>query len=250
MKSTPSDHYLVEAIFDLKKLPLFIVEEYYKDPKRRPPIKKPDIPKVNKILTKKFKNFEEKFANHTQSECYEFIENTLKSVFDKFCPLNSSEKKTRRIYKKDMSKSCRDKKCTRLNKLNVYKRAKKNLKRSPRCKILQKRVAVAKHYYQKANVGYRSLLKKESVLASKLEADKIRNNPNYKWEFRKKCQSSKPTDTSNIAVEIDGKSGTQLANHMNQYLLDRAHLVPETVINDHQFALPLPENSFQPFVGD
>ena len=154
--------------------------------------------------------------NCSHSEGLDIIKYHTTQVLDKYCPFNPAEKKVKKIYRNIMSAECRRIKRERISCLN-------NVRKLIKRKAVEAMVSAAKADLKTKTKAYKKLLKKERSSSSITMHNKISKN-NF-WKFINDSKSNNEIDVTLIELSIKGKSGSELANHMAEYLHMRANLV-------------------------
>ena len=238
LKNTPSDHYLVELNIEYSLPSKFKVEKYYLDPTRRPALSQKTLPyacsKLERILSKE----DSVIYTSCQSKGMQIIEKAIKTVLDKFCPLNSRDQKSKKVFRIFNSQKT---KCYR-NKVHRLLKQKRRLERqigqvSPDDDILINYHSVITEL-SKANKALKKSVKHDKMSQFEDKCNDYINDPHKIWEFSKACD--KQTKASNEPLKLKGKEGTDLANHMKDYMHKRAHLVDEHTIAQHAQYIPYP----------
>lgn len=96
---SPSDHFMVEATFDIKVPYKYVVKEYFLDTTRRRPIPKSKLAQANSDLQNLLRSHESDFEAHDNYKSFMLIESCVKQVLDKYAPLNKPGLHTKKIFR-------------------------------------------------------------------------------------------------------------------------------------------------------
>ena len=236
-KKSPSDHYMVEFCLDIRVPLKYAVKEYHLDTTRRPLIPKGKLELVRSEIKHVLDQNEEKMSRLPQSRHLDFIWEIVKSVLDKYNPLNKNGVLKKRIYRFTLSKELRT--------LQTRVRNAKN----------KLRVAIRKRYDSDTTLSlkrrYKKLRNEKNVLVRQhrnvQQAEKlysgIKSNCNV-WEIIKKFLPNPHFSPPKRELEIQGKRKKELANHMANFFLERAHLVDEQEAIKFQDHIPVPKREW------
>ena len=228
----PSDHYLLETKFKFKIPNKFVRLKYFKDPTRRPLISDKIKPKILSKLSEKLSQFN--FNTLSQKEGFRIINDNILSILDEFCPLNSNKPSYKNIWNTNMPKFVRDMKKEKFKDRNSLV-------------IAKRKEQVTKTL--KARSSFKSSRRKFKTLFRPYKRRKKKNKITTKiykktniWAQNKALQEDKNVKP-NDPVVINDLTGTKLADHMSNYLLERANLVSDDEITQNYKYLPLPAQS-------
>lgn len=237
-KNMPSDHNLVHCQIDFSVPNRFTTRKLRPDPLRRPKLRDDDIPKAKLMLHEELQNYSEKWANLTQSECFEIVEASIRKVLDEFCPLNPDKPKEVRVWRDRLSKEFRVAKNRRLARLNDLRKATAQLKRNPTSEFYQRKRMLKLEKFKYETKRYRTIIRKEKNIKNREESSEIKKDPNKIWKF---VHSNDPIESNNDSSKmvIDGHEKEDMANHMNEFLFERAHLVDDMLISEFAEYIPL-----------
>jgi hypothetical protein len=230
VKDSPSDHLMVEVKFRIGVPSKFVDVMHYKDPTKRPRISQAKLVDVNNLLLDKLGLYNFKALDQKDGLC--IIEKTIVEVLDKFSPLNSGREQVKRLYRFKMSETTRELK-------KSFKTTWKICQQNSRGKstIIMKELkdnfkAIRKEYNYSKRRDKRRYSNKQLTLKINEGVDT--------WSIIKSLKP-KPLHSDEQVTVINGKYGTDLANHMADYLHDRANLVSDKEILDHIDHVPLPD---------
>ena len=233
---SPSDHHMVECIFDINVPKKCVTYEYYLDPTRRPPMKGAVLETVKREIGSIFESDMIEMASMEQHEIIAHVQTTVKRVLDIHNPLNTSELYKKKIYAFPMSRSLLNLKKYRNTLYNEYRYSKR--RSFPNQKIRERY-----EKYKKVRNEFTSKKREEQTAYKVSIINDGLGNSKHIWDFIKKFQPDKHIDTSKSVVSIDGFEGTALANKMARYLENRAKLVPSEDIAKCSEFIPYPKKS-------
>ena len=237
IRDTPSDHFLVETTLDYSIPSVYKIEEYYLDPTQRPPIKPSKIAKAKDLLCKILGRAGSMIRDSTHSEGMQIIENSLVTVLNKFCPMNSSDMQTKKTYRIVCSKETdklRDKKRKLLRKRDKLSR---RIKQNPRDKAVLERHSMTVEKLKIVTKDFKKSLQKDKLRLFEDDCNKYITHQQGIWEFSKTCDQKAAKRTEPLILK--NKQGVELANHMKDYMNMRANLVEQSVIDAHSEYVPL-----------
>ena len=233
LNGSPSDHFILVMNLDISVPSVYTVESYFLDPSRRPPIPKAKLGRVIEQLKTIIDRDLECIEDMTQSQIFEWIEDKLKSLLDKVCPLNSTEKVEKKIYRVPVSKEFRALKRKRIKILNRWRS--KNSSDTENCVSLRNKLReITKELRKKFRQEEREYI--NNSIRKKLSGSK------HIWEFINQSKLAKKPNLCPDSLVIAGKSKTDLANHLAQFLDARANLVPDEIAHAASGHIPLPTN--------
>ena len=246
-KKTPSDHYLVYIDLDFKVPDIYTTFEKRLDPTRRPKFKNDRVLQYAKDkLKNELKNFENKHRDSTMTECHKAIECSLVKVLDKFCPMNKNEAKTIKVYRKRRDKPVIVSKNRIKFRLGQVRKIKRKLLRDPNNTHLKSKLDHKLNILKWETKRYKSMLKNLNKKVSRDEGNKIINDP---LNMHKYINSFKQVSKKSFegSLQIDGKSGSDLVEHMAKYTHRRALLVSDKEIEDHAEYIPYPKGTYDAY---
>ena len=234
----PSDHYMVEFCLDIKVPLKYSVKEYYLDTTRRPPIKKGKLKIVQNELKTIFEENEATMSDMNQLQLFNFIWEKVKGVLDVHNPLNKGGLLKKRIYRFTLSPE--------VKKLQAQVRDAKNKHRAA------KRKKLPTHLLEPIAAKYRELRNKKNQLC-KIERNTQMSNKLYDgikkcdnvWDIIRKFLPDPHYTPPVKKMTINGKSGTDLANHMAKFFFDRAHLVSDEEADVCKNFIPFPKTNWE-----
>ena len=217
-KDAPSDHFLVEFSLDVRVPSKYVIKEYYLDTTRRKPIPKSKLDEANSEMSRLIKSHETDFLNSNQVESFTLLMELMVTVLDIYAPMNKSGKLTKRIYRFTMPHELRKlQKCLRHAK-NKWREVKR--KKGTHVKSSHEKYRKLRNKFNKAVKSCRNQQKSAKLY------DGIMTHNNI-WSIIKKFLPDPDYQPPSKKMEIKGKSGIELANHMAQFFYDRAHLVSD-----------------------
>ena len=233
LTDSPSDHYMVEFLLDVKTPLKYAVKEYFLDKTRRPPIPKNKLDIVRNEIRTTLETSNVDIASLSQDEHLAFILETVKASLDKHNPLNREGKLVKHIYRFTLSKKAQDLMHeTRLAR-NAWRFA---CRKKLNCATIHKRREAFKNIRNKKNALVN--LEKTSQCAAKIY-DGIKNS-SCVWEILRKFLPDPHFKPLRQKLEINGKTGIELANHMANFFRERAHLVSDENAADCSESIPFP----------
>ena len=233
IKDAPSDHFLVKFSLDIKVPSKFVEKKYFLDPTRRKPIPKSKLDMANSELSELIKSHEALFERSNRVESINLLRKLMVQVLDTYAPMNKAGVHTKRIYRFTMPKDLRKLKKSlqeAKNKWRVAIRQKKKSSVTNRCRESYRR---QRNKYNKAVKNCKNKQK-----ASKLY-DGIMTHNNI-WSIVKKFLPDPDYRPPSVKMEIRGKSGKELADHMAKFFYDRARLVSDEDAIKCEAHIPLP----------
>lgn len=248
LKKMPSDHNLVYFKINLDIPKRFTEREFRPDPRRRPKIQEKDIPKAKELLSQEFGDYKTLWQNLSQSECFSIIETSTRKVLDQLCPLNPDEAKIIRVWRERFSKEFRVAKNRRLARLNEVRKARKNLARDPNNDFLIRKVMSKEAKFRFEDSRYKAQRRQEQNRKNQEESKLIREDAKNIWQFVRSCDEiEKRSDSAKMVIknqEGDIFEGNNMANHMNEFLYNRARLVDDKTIENNANHLAKAEFDF------
>jgi hypothetical protein len=235
---SPSDHSFIKFNLLHKVNTKFVDHEFYMDTTKRRPFSKKNLPLATRFLAGTIKNKYAELENFTQSQIFEYLEVTLRATLDLYAPHNDGLKKTRKMFRVPVSDEFRALSKKRFSILGEWRKIRRmNPDIVTLCKVddIRKRLREAnnavKYRHKKDCYEYHRNLMKSDI-----------ENSKDVWDFIKRCQS-RPTDQRvPDLLNIGGKTGNDLANHMADFLHKRANLVSSTQVKAYANHIPWPQN--------
>ena len=237
LEDSPSDHFMVKFELDIKPPPKYIIKEFFLDPTKRRPFKKDSLPSILKELSEFYdENKLNEISSLPQNEILSTISNHLKTFLDKHAPMNSNQKQTKKIYRFTASKELR-KMIKEKHKLRIDYIYSKRKNKDPiiiACKYQTYKIA-------RKECKTRSRFERNKYFSDKI-CKEIKNCKDV-WQTLKSIDPRhKSTVESNI-LEIEGKTGVDLAEHMGSFFKDRAVLIPDEVALENYQYIPYPKKT-------
>ena len=233
IKNVPSDHLMLECFFDVGAPSKWVDQTYFLDPTRRPPIPSHKLPTVIGELSSKFETEMIEIAGMDHDEIVSYTQKSIKESLDRHNPMNSSQEFKKRIYVKPQSEDLRNARFFRNLLFNRYRKAKRQ-------KASEEIFAVKWDAYRVSRNFVTKMKREESYQFHKNFVQKAIDEGKNIWQSIKKFQPSKRVDTSRSTIQINGKSGVDLANHMANFIAGRAKLVSTTQVSEHSEFIPYP----------
>ena len=216
---------------------VYLIKEYYLDPTRRPPMKPEVLQKCLDELKEIFRVNQDRLIGSCQSEILEFIRWQTRETLDKHNPLNKSGLHRKKIFRVPMSEKTRGLiQDFYTAKRNLHIAERKNL--PPDVLIARKRAFIAARRAKKHQVRKETREYRRGKLEAQVEGG---CNP---WEIIKRCFPDKRPALPSEPLEIKGKTGVDLADHMAEYFYKRAKLMSDEDIEEHYVYVPLPKSDF------
>lgn len=240
LKNMPSDHHLVHFDLDFQIPDKYTTREIWRDPRRRPKLREIDIPKAKEMLSHEIQDYSTGWKDINQSECFEKIEMATRKVLDKFCPLNQDKPSTVKVWRDRFSKEFRVAKNRRMARLNELRKAALMRQRNPTSDYFLRKLMAKQRKFREENKRYRAVFRKELGIKNQEEEEEVKNDPNAIWKYINSCDPIEKNNASSKMV-IDGKEQIEAADHMNEYLYKRAHLVHDDVVEEYKEHIPIAE---------
>ena len=234
-ENTPSDHWMVETTFSLSVPSKYVVKEYFLDPTRRPPIPKAKLEVVKLELSNRFEIASDSLDLMPQHEALCHIAATTRAVLDIHNPLNTNEKLRKRIYRFIMSKKTKKLQRNMRKAQDRYRTAKRKKSASKR-----KLDELWLSYKRTRNVYNNSARDDKRKYDSSKLYDGVQNSSNV-WRILKQFDPTPDESAPKPEISIKGKTGTDLANHMATFFLDRAKLVSDEDAKKNIVHVPVPD---------
>ena len=237
IKDTPSDHYLVRTEFNIDIPKTYMIKEYYLDPTRRPPIKPDKLQTCLDELKEIFCANQDLLNGSSQSEILEFIRWQTREVLDKHNPLNKKGLHKKKIYRIPLSNLSRE-------LIKSFHSAKISLHKAERNKMPPPVLMERRQAFKAARRAKKQQVRRDTrkYRRGKLEAEV--NGDCGAWDIIKRCFPEKRPPLPTTPLEIRGKQGDELADHMANYFYNRARLVSDEDIAKHSDYVPLPQTDF------
>ena len=218
--TTPSDHYMVEICLDIKVPLKYAVKEYFLDPTRRPPIPKDKLETVRFEIRHTLEEAEKHMRSLTQVQHMNFIGAVVKTVLDRYNPLNKPEKLTKRIYRFTVSKETKTVMSLARKARDAWRVA---CRRQLHCSLVESRYAQYKALRNKKNcmVKYEKNTQQSNKIYSGVR------NAKCVWDILRKFFRDPHYTPPRQRIRIKGKTGIELADHMANFCLERALLVTD-----------------------
>merc|ERR1719220_775133 len=169
----------------------------------------------------------------TQSDTFQVISDKVRGVLDKVAPMNPSEKQERRTYRFPISPDSR--KIVRQKK-DLHVEYLKSIRRKEAPEISSQKL----RDYKSCRNAAKSLCRE---IKSNYDSDRICKSINSTkniWELLRVLNPAKKLSRLPETLKINGKSGTDLANHMAQFYYKRARLVPDDEAEQFKEFIPFP----------
>ena len=103
------------------------------------------------------------------------------------------------------------------------------------------RFAANKTKLEELKKAFKKSLKRDKITSFRDECEDYTNNPQGFWKFSKDCDPQQKQTKEPLVLK--NKSGVELANHMKDYMHNRAHLVSTDVIKSHEKYIPMPSKT-------
>ena len=248
IKDSPSDHFLVELELDLSIPQIYTTHSFFLDPTRRPKISKANISSALNMARKEMKILNPKIENIGQKESMELMEFSIRRVLDKYAPLNKSKKIETKNFRFQTSRKfiCLKHKQNRV--LNALRKITKKLRKNPEDFFLKKDLVEVQEKIRKIRKIVQRIKRNDKSLFENTQLNDVVKNNDKLWDFINKNKDKQEINQNDLNLNIDGKTGNEMAEHMANYLYDRAHLVENSEITQNSQYIPYkpgPQNLFE-----
>ena len=235
-KDSPSDHFMVSFCLDIKVPLKYAVKRYFLDTTRRPPIPKDKKDEILGEISSILEENKTHMVSLGQADHLNFIWETIKSVLDRLNPLNRSGELKKKIYRFTISKELKQCLAKVQKARNLWRREKRKSHSSKAMRLHAR--------YKKLRNEKNMLVKVEKNLhvSSKIY-DGIENASSV-WEILRKFLPDPHFKAPQPKIEINGKTGVELANHMAKFFLERAFLVSDESAAEHADSIPFPTGTW------
>ena len=237
LKTTPSDHYLVQVDLKVDVPKVYTLKESHRDPTRRPAIRSDKLAQASQELDSLI-NSDSDWDTLTHSQVLSRLCFHMTTVLNKYARLNKPGLATKKIYRFVMSKECRQIKRRKFVLLKKLRKAQK-CKDSLRINELSEKLEIITRDERRISRNDRTSYYRN------MYSDKLDSSKNI-WKFINRTRPSKKVDSSKIELEIDGLRGDDLVNDIASYLYDRAHLVSDSDVSNHNIPwdqIHIPKNA-------
>ena len=241
IKTTPSDHFMILTHLLVKAPQAYTVEKFYLDPSRRPAIPKRKLKMVEeKVKSIMVEKVQPKLQNLTQSESFALFQSELVQVLDEVCPLNEAKIQERKIYRFDMSRESRKYFFEARRVLDAKRTIRRKLLADPEDFFLVRSYDDICSYYRKVRNKKKNLIRADKTRSDNIKLDRALSKSKNIWKFIKQARPSEKIDQNKVELNINGKTGQDMVNHMSDYIYKRARLVPEVNVQEHADWIPMP----------
>ena len=234
VKTTPSDHYLVEITINFSIPTVFTKVTFYRDPLRRPPFTRNNLIGAIGILQHQIEECKTELTVNTHSLGIAKLTELITGVLDRYCPMNSPKPGTRKIFRKKLSEECLKLQRYRLKILTEVRKAYRVNDISKSIKLNLKLKEITKKYT--------NLRRKNDKTHSKKDLNAHIKRCKGFWDFIKMNEPEKNIKQNTFSLSIQGKTGNEMANHMADFLVKRAFLVEASEIKENCESIPFPRN--------
>ena len=238
VEDTPSDHFMVELEIDVAIPAQYRTAIRHQDPTLRPPIRPADLPEVIDLLRTDIEYHWKKIEKLPPSEALSFLKKSMTPYLNQFCPFYKNEPIEYKIYNFPISQATRKLKEARTRALRKYGRIRRNKSNS------DVEVEQAHREFKQARNAVTHAIRNEKLnFIENIIDDFILQNPQKAWSAINILKNKKSSSAEKKTLEIKGKTGTELADHMANYLHGRTYLVSDDEISSHADFIPFPENN-------